>query len=80
MIDNFNRRNNEVIVDNSQMAYPTSLMFSATIKNIKNKSMKTKIILFSILCFGILIGSSSCSKYLNAVPGGILQEDSILLL
>src|SRR5665213_3681090 len=39
--------------------------------------MKTKFIFFSILCFGIALLTNSCKKYLDTVPGGILQEDSI---
>lgn len=39
--------------------------------------MKTKIIFPSILCLFILIAMGSCSKYLNTVPNGILEEDSI---
>jgi starch-binding outer membrane protein, SusD/RagB family len=39
--------------------------------------MKTKFIFFSVLCFGMMLLTSSCKKYLDTVPGGILQEDSI---
>ena len=39
--------------------------------------MKTKFIFLSVLCFGIALLTSSCKKYLDTVPKGILQEDSI---
>lgn len=39
--------------------------------------MKTNIILLSIICLGTMLFTSSCRKYLNTVPTGILVEDSI---
>ncbi len=39
--------------------------------------MKTKFIFLFLLCSGGLLIMSSCNKYLNTVPTGLLQEDSI---